>query len=159
VFGVSLEEILQKDPSRSVPRIVERLVQYLEEHEVFETEGIFRKSGRNLAIDALRKEFDFAGQGKEDEVNLANDENVGIHEVRHVVVVATRGVGAYQPLTRQFSSPRFCSLEQIAGTLKLFLQMLPEPPLSYELYPSYIALQGTDSCARTHARVSAWHSR
>ncbi|ELR24633.1 RhoGAP domain containing protein [Acanthamoeba castellanii str. Neff] len=111
VFGVSLEEIHQKDPSRTVPRVVERLVQYLEEHEVFETEGIFRKSGRNLSIDALRKEFDFAGQGKEDDVSLVDDENVGIHEV--------------------------------AGTLKLFLQMLPEPPLSYQLYNSYIALQDT----------------
>jgi hypothetical protein len=112
VFGVSLEELHQKDPSRTVPRIVERLVEYLEQHQVYETEGIFRKSGRNLSIDALRKEFDFAGQGREDEVGLSEeeDESIGIHEV--------------------------------AGTLKLFLQMLPEPPLSYELYPSYIALQG-----------------
>jgi hypothetical protein len=82
VFGVSLEEIQQKDPSRTVPRVVERLVQYLEEHGVFETEGIFRKSGRNLSIDALRKEFDFAGQGKEDDVSLVDDESIGIHEVR-----------------------------------------------------------------------------
>lgn len=62
VFGVPLAELQQKDPSRAVPRIVELLVEYLEQHNVFKTEGIFRASGRNLAIDALRKEFDYAGK-------------------------------------------------------------------------------------------------
>jgi len=121
VFGVSLEEFYQKDPSRTIPRIVERLVQFLEGHEVYETEGIFRKSGRNLAIDALRKEFDMAGQGKEDEVPLQEGDNT-IHE--------------------------------IAGTLKLFFNMLPEPPLTYELYSSFIALQDTFESLREKEDVN-----
>lgn len=41
--------------------------------------------------------------------------------------------------------------------LKLFLKMLPEPLLSYELYPSYIALQGSSFC-RCSIRCKALNS-
>lgn len=57
VFGVSVEESLDVAQIASLPAIVFRCIQYLEEKHAEQEEGIYRLSGSSAVIKSLKDRF------------------------------------------------------------------------------------------------------
>ncbi|KAH8093735.1 hypothetical protein BXZ70DRAFT_897262 [Cristinia sonorae] len=77
VFGVSLEESLEVAQIASLPAIVFRCIQYLEEKKADQEEGIYRLSGSSAVIKALKDRFNMEG----DVDLLASDEYWDPHAI------------------------------------------------------------------------------
>ncbi|KAF7509699.1 hypothetical protein GJ744_007570 [Endocarpon pusillum] len=81
VFGLPLTEAVELCPPRGVnvtlPAVVYRCIEYLQAKDAASEEGIFRLSGSNLVIKALRERFNTEG-----DVNfIADDQYYDVHAV------------------------------------------------------------------------------
>jgi RalA-binding protein 1 len=81
VFGLPLAEAVELCPPRGVnvtlPAVVYRCIEYLQAKDAASEEGIFRLSGSNIVIKALRERFNTEG-----DVNfLAQDQYYDVHAV------------------------------------------------------------------------------
>ncbi|XP_067091256.1 unconventional myosin-IXAb [Osmerus mordax] len=74
-FGVELSRLTSEE--RTVPLVVEKLINYIEMHGLY-TEGIFRKSGSTNKIKELR-------QGLDTDVNSMNLDDYNIHVIASVL--------------------------------------------------------------------------
>jgi hypothetical protein len=144
IFGLSLQELYQKQP-RDVPLILEVLQNFLETHQVYETEGIFRIAGRNLTIEQLRDAFDAAGVGNEHLVDLSEAD---IHDVAGLFKLFFASLpeplfsyALYDPLVK--AQEKFESLgdvseeaksEHIRALAEIFVQQLPSQNLKIFLF-------------------------
>lgn len=81
VFGAPLAEAVRYNSPRDVrialPAVVYRCIQYLEARGAINEEGIFRLSGSNVVIKALKERFDNEG-----DINLVEDEQY--HDIHAV---------------------------------------------------------------------------
>lgn len=81
VFGMSLAEAVQycgpRDVDVNLPAVVYRCIEYLEAKKAASEEGIFRLSGSNLVIKALKERFNTEG----DVDFLAGDHYYDVHAV------------------------------------------------------------------------------
>jgi RalA-binding protein 1 len=90
VFGASLAEAVRYNSPVDVrvplPAVVYRCIQYLEAQNAILEEGIFRLSGSNVVIKALRERFN-----NESDINLINDEQYhDIHAVASLLKLYLR---------------------------------------------------------------------
>uniref|UniRef100_A0A669C4Z0 Myosin IXA n=1 Tax=Oreochromis niloticus TaxID=8128 RepID=A0A669C4Z0_ORENI len=74
-FGVELSRLTSEE--RTVPQLVEKLINYIEMHGLY-TEGIYRKSGSTNKIKELR-------QGLDTDVNSVNLDDYNIHVIASVL--------------------------------------------------------------------------
>ncbi|XP_062276509.1 unconventional myosin-IXAb-like [Scomber scombrus] len=74
-FGVELSRLTSEE--RTVPQLVEKLINYIEMHGLY-TEGIYRKSGSTNKIKELR-------QGLDTDVNTVNLDDYNIHVIASVL--------------------------------------------------------------------------
>uniref|UniRef100_A0A7N8WXF8 Unconventional myosin-IXAa-like n=1 Tax=Mastacembelus armatus TaxID=205130 RepID=A0A7N8WXF8_9TELE len=74
-FGVELSRLTNEE--RTVPHLVEKLINYIEMHGLY-TEGIYRKSGSTNKIKELR-------QGLDTDVNSVNLDDYNIHVIASVL--------------------------------------------------------------------------
>ncbi|XP_078139376.1 unconventional myosin-IXAa-like [Centroberyx gerrardi] len=74
-FGVELSRLTSEE--RTVPHLVEKLINYIEMHGLY-TEGIYRKSGSTNKIKELR-------QGLDTDVNSVNLDDYNIHVIASVL--------------------------------------------------------------------------
>ncbi|XP_044212401.1 unconventional myosin-IXAa-like [Thunnus albacares] len=74
-FGVELSRLTSEE--RTVPQLVEKLINYIEMHGLY-TEGIYRKSGSTNKIKELR-------QGLDTDVSIVNLDDYNIHVIASVL--------------------------------------------------------------------------
>ncbi|KAM0262334.1 hypothetical protein ACHAQJ_001803 [Trichoderma viride] len=90
VFGAPLAEAVRYNPPTDIdvplPSVVYRCIQYLESQNAIFEEGIFRLSGSNVVIKALRERFNNEG-----DINLVTDEHFyDIHAVASLLKLYLR---------------------------------------------------------------------
>lgn len=120
-FGVELATLLAGvPPGRTVPLVVETMVQFLEEHGL-ESEGLFRVSGSVRAVERLRQawEAEVMSNGDGGVTGADGDEGGDALEVPE----AWRGQA---------------DVSSVAGLLKLFLRELPDGVVPASLLPSFL---------------------
>ncbi|KAI9873747.1 MAG: hypothetical protein M1830_010636, partial [Pleopsidium flavum] len=100
VFGVPLAEAVENCPPTDIyvhlPAVVYRCIEYLDAKDVASEEGIFRLSGSNVVIKALRERFNVEG----DVDFLADDHYYDVHAVASLLKLYLRELPA-TVLTRE----------------------------------------------------------
>ncbi|XP_078469698.1 protein FAM13A-like isoform X1 [Lampetra planeri] len=120
-FGVELATLLVGvPPGRTVPLVVETMVQFLEEHGL-ESEGLFRVSGSVRAVERLRQAWEAEVMSDRDGGVTGADGDEGGDAVE--VPEAWRGQA---------------DVSSVAGLLKLFLRELPDGVVPASLLPSFL---------------------
>jgi hypothetical protein len=82
VFGIPLEELLQKEgnPPNGIPEVVEKCVTYIRAYGL-EVEGIFRVSGEQLDVIALKELFEKRGTAKAEIDFSKTDFEIDVHAI------------------------------------------------------------------------------
>lgn len=130
VFGVPLAEAVEfahpADAATELPAVVYRCIEYLTVRRAIAEEGIFRLSGSNAVIKALKDRFNTEG-----DVNLvADDRNYDIHAVASLMKLYLRELPA-SILTRELHLD-FLQCQEMQGpdklnTLNVLVNRLPRP--------------------------------
>ncbi|EEA20826.1 Rho GTPase activating protein [Talaromyces marneffei ATCC 18224] len=134
VFGMPLAEAVQYCGPRNVdvnlPAVVYRCIEYLEAKKAASEEGIFRLSGSNLVIKALKERFNTEG----DVDFLAGDHYYDVHAVASLFKQYLRELPT-TVLTLELQSefrrvPELDDHDQKIRALNTLVHMLPKPNLS-----------------------------
>jgi len=130
VFGMPLADVYERVRAKGRLRdgdglpIVVDTIAYLDTDERVRTEGLFRVSGNQAEIAALKARYD-----RGDDVRLVD--------------AAAAAGGADGGIVDSNRVP-VANPHVVAGLLKLWLRELPEPLLSFALYNAFVNTSGTD---------------
>ncbi|GAM36848.1 hypothetical protein TCE0_022r06263 [Talaromyces pinophilus] len=134
VFGMPLAEAVQycgpTDVDVNLPAVVYRCIEYLEAKKAASEEGIFRLSGSNLVIKALKERFNTEG----DVDFLAGDHYYDVHAVASLFKQYLRELPT-TVLTLELQSefrrvPELDDHDRKISALNTLVHMLPKPNLS-----------------------------
>ncbi|KAG8519588.1 Rho GTPase-activating protein 1 [Galemys pyrenaicus] len=113
-FGVSLQQLREKNPEQPIPLVLRETVAYLQAHAL-STEGIFRRSANTQVVKEVQQKY-----------NMGVPVDFDQYDKSHLPAVI----------------------------LKTFLRELPEPLLTFDLYPHVVGFLGRPSPAQPGAPMT-----
>lgn len=135
-FGVDLAIQLAKEGhQRAVPRLLERCVEAIERAGGLEVVGLYRLSGTTSKIARLKARLD-AGLS----IQLALSLSLFCTLIRLLIYLLVCGstIKDVEGVKLNYGLENLSELNDLTGALKLWLRELPEPLLTWHLYPGFI---------------------